>query len=694
MKSQNIQIQIIDNDFLFQDDIDNVLDKKPSPIAVPGHGKETRLLLSTSAPAFKGDFLLRNVQSSKVYYPSSFDTFTTQSIKSVIPSDTQKSSHTLLPCQLHTTSSLSPARKRKGRRKSDLNLSDTKSRKFDLWSESFMKDFDSIVQQQINDLCKRLSDDSCLEIDTVQSIGSFNHENSPQVQCNAPLKSNRTIVRQFAELNPPKLNIKMGSNSSSFLSRKEEFRSNQLTYTIPISRRRASLGIHGSSYVDDMEHPDAPASSCTLVRIGPRLSRSLSLDEAFVPISQRIYFEPTPRTPAPTPMVKKNKVGIKARRVGICTSTPINVDDIELNINGDFVHGENYNLIKYYDNCDEMKRKYHLDVVDGSFRLMNGRKSEPTFPSLWPSLIDHDIQRRHTLPMKRSISPPVFDKYSWDALPPAEEIEVMEDKPIQLCIEGPKGKYDVEIDSSKLVNSGDFLSDCRELNSASFSNGIFDKSDNKIAEFIPTKVSDLISKHSDDANDDKHMTNSRKIETDSNTKTDTSKYKRKKRKIKIKRNSDTCLIKRPKESLRVQRRSTNLSFKSYKINYWSGSNSSLESNKESNAYLTYCLNNLKNRSHDSEELVKNKTSRRRVAKRHKSDLGRFDYAKNNLNDTKRFSWNEQTVPRNSTIYTSLSPHEIPSHIIFQVSQNKVFLYGGQAEGVGGSGLGKMSSGPQ
>lgn len=231
------------------------------------------------------------------------------------------------------------------------------------------------------------------------------------------------------------------------------------------------------------EHPDAAASPCQLVRVGPRLSRSHSLDEAFVPLSQKTYFVPTPSTPAPTPIMNKEKGKEKNRRKGVYdvpvmsnmsadarrASTSTHVDSLSSNastLNRDFTIGRHSipgygkrvnilpsegistprksNTIGRYAHTSippdtptlspnpVSKVKSLLPVPDGG---RHGRKSEPSLPASYVTPFQYSDSRRHTLPVRPAMHqlyvPPAFNTTSWDALPPAEEVEVMEDKPLQ-----------------------------------------------------------------------------------------------------------------------------------------------------------------------------------------------------------------------------------------------------------------------
>ena len=267
-------------------------------------------------------------------------------------------------------------------------------------------------------------------------------------------------------------------------------------YTLPRGRRRVSLGSHLNSSVTP-DHPDAEVSPCQLLRVGPRLSRSHSLDEGFVPLSQRIYFEPTPAPPAPTPQLKKENLYDRIRRKGV-TQGPSNMpwNEIESHFNflsstaldysctnsnssmlnpqvteypssprlskdlapsyaDSYVSTSAHSTLSWKKNTtaqefpspSNMHASANPSLLPSSVRTLpprvdasalsveryRGRKSEP---SLLLNL-SHPLSegRRHTLPNRpgliHPLPPPVFNASSWDALPPAEEVEVMEDKPIQ-----------------------------------------------------------------------------------------------------------------------------------------------------------------------------------------------------------------------------------------------------------------------
>ena len=420
------------------------------------------------------------------------------------------------------------------------------------WSQSILKDFDSIVQEEITILSRSNSPKSILvkkeKRENISIVdGLIRNTYLSDLTCDKKLIPNRrsldlslrppkppprtdkskgntfidksfkgdgenTILRRSLsspekislarEISPsanlaPRSNldsaVKMGSNISSLGTNREDKNIPYNTYSLPRGRRRVSLGIgHIKSNVT-LEHPDAPASPCQLLRVGPRLSRSHSLDEAFVPLSQRTYFVPTPLTPAPTPLLRKEN-NTKSRRIGVIDIPPFNnmfsdgifgrresnslrkgslcsdssiinneITDfktllsVDLNrstvstINNETIGSTcKYNThntsttegnhdVRIVIDHDHTSNKEVLTNTDASLlkpdRPRFGRKSEPSLPASFPPLHPLTEGRRHTLPNKPggiySLVPPTFNTSSWDALPPAEEVEVMEDKPIQ-----------------------------------------------------------------------------------------------------------------------------------------------------------------------------------------------------------------------------------------------------------------------
>ncbi|RXG56404.1 hypothetical protein Avbf_13901, partial [Armadillidium vulgare] len=93
-----------------------------------------------------------------------------------------------------------------------------------------------------------------------------------------------------------------------------------------------------------------------------------------------------------------------------------------------------------FENFEEKNTSENL-----TFKEWGGRKSEPTFPCAKKTsnyLIPPNLEiRRHTLPNSANKTlqnqgmsnfSPIFSTSSWETLPPEEEMEIMEDKPIEM----------------------------------------------------------------------------------------------------------------------------------------------------------------------------------------------------------------------------------------------------------------------
>ena len=420
---------------------------------------------------------------------------------------------------------------------------DTRKEQLHSWSREFLKDFDAIVQQEISYL-SRCNSVAAVSTEEYKRIGQTRRKYNidvwekssesyrrsldlstrppkpPPRRCKSKLlfdgqiqDTNFTLQRSFSSpekslynygvsetcvtpvIKSLSVNI-MGANSSG-MGNRDDPRGPFTTYTLPRGKRRTSLILGPVKSTVSPEHPDASASPCTLLRVGPRLSRSHSLDEAFVPLSQRTYFVPTPLTPAPTPLLKS--ANDKTRRIGVTdvpflntlfpdhrfssresnaarkgslgsdsSCGPTDIPDFQTLLAADQRRVRSLNSyedqtdstykrfedpltrttsdnfqnqdIKIIVDYESISSKESSSIPDATLlkadRPTFGRKSEPSLPATFN--LTHPLAegRRHTLPNKPGgiyslLCPPTFNASSWDALPPAEEVEVMEDKPIQ-----------------------------------------------------------------------------------------------------------------------------------------------------------------------------------------------------------------------------------------------------------------------